>query len=180
MIEAFSHEAIVKDVKSRGQYSSRLTLPRSYRRQGGQEEGESERRFTGEKTRAGGTALRASERGTDPETQTPPRQVVLVFLDRRLALSPAGGRRPPALRRDPAIFVSFVLFVTFVLTVGACGGTTEGRNYLAPFLSFSCGILSAEAVEWSGGVVGGGESACAAAKAAALARTPARAGDSTP
>ena len=48
-------------------------------------------------------ALRAVERGADPETQTPHVPVVLVFLDPCLALWPAEGRSPaPAsLRQSP-------------------------------------------------------------------------------
>jgi hypothetical protein len=47
----------------------------------------------GKKTRADGPALRAGERGTDPETQAPLVREVFVFLDQCLALTPAAGRR---------------------------------------------------------------------------------------
>jgi hypothetical protein len=61
------------------------------------------------------TALRAVERGADPQTKTPQAPVVVVVLDQFFALRPAGGSRRPA--ASPVV--------------------------AAPLLSFSCPIFTA-------------------------------------
>jgi hypothetical protein len=54
----------------------------------------------GKKTRADGPALRAGERGTDPETQAPVAPEVFVFLDQCLAQPRVARSRQPESFRE--------------------------------------------------------------------------------
>jgi hypothetical protein len=59
-----------------------------------------------------------------------------MFLDRRLVLSPAVGRRPTSPQRDSPAFVLFVTFVAFVFAVSPCSSTAA----LHPLdMTFQCG-----------------------------------------
>jgi hypothetical protein len=116
-----------KSVTLRGFAAMSHKIPQEKGRKGDQGAGIIRR-----KTRAGGTALRAVERDTDPETQRPRGPVVLVFLDQCLALAPAAaGRRPASPKRDPPASDSSILrFFLVAVGPGVLGSipSFRGRN----------------------------------------------------
>src|SRR5258705_11177390 len=83
------------------------------------------------------------------------------------------GRRLAAPQRDPPVFASSILRIS-PFAVSPCSmRATDPQCHVAPFLPLSCGILSAKGVKSSGGAVDREARKRAAAKARALARTPA-------